>query len=253
MFGKRVMSTGLDGQTEVVGEFDDLTSGLGFLSDGSLLVVLRRRRQILRFDGAGWGVHADLTDIPGSWLNDMVVGPDDRAYVDSTVRPGSGDEGDDCIVVVEPDGTHRVATTQVSGPNGLAITGDGSLLICANTHQELLLEFPIARGGDLGPASLYATTAPVRPDGICLDDEGCVWVGGVHSGRFDRVMRGGGVAHSIATTGRWAVACVLGGPDRRTLFMATAVTTAEKLFAVPPQSDGYIEVERVAVAGAGWP
>jgi sugar lactone lactonase YvrE len=254
MFANNVLSTDLNGHVEIVGQFDDLTSGLGFLPDGSPLVVVRRRRQILRFDGASWQLHADLTDIPATWLNDMVVDDRGRAYVDCTVRPGSGDLGRDCLVVVEPDGSHKVATTDVEGPNGLVITGDRTRLICANTRLSTLNEFQIMDDGSLTGGAIFASTAPASPDGICLDAESAVWVGGTSDGLFRRIARGGQVLQSIPTGDRWAIACVLGGPDRRTLFIATAVTTAEKLFAGPrAESEGFIEVHTVAVPGAGWP
>jgi sugar lactone lactonase YvrE len=99
---------------------------------------------------------------------------------------------------------------------------------------------------------MFARTSG-RPDGICLDAEMGVWYGGVDSGRFERVTSGGEVTATIATDGKWAVDCTLGGHDGRRLFMATAKTTVDDLLnRTPPKSEGFIEFEDVDIAGAGW-
>jgi len=66
-----------------------------------------------------------------------------------------------------------------------------------------------------------------------------------------RVREGGAVTQRIATPGQ-AVACMLGGPDRRTLFVLTT-----RVMATPEESRqslaGAIYTVPVAVPGAGWP
>jgi sugar lactone lactonase YvrE len=61
----------------------------------------------------------------------------------------------------------------------------------------------------------------VAPDGICLDAEGAVWVSTGFS--FARVAEGGKVLQRVELPeGRAPFALMLGGPDRRTLFILTA-------------------------------
>jgi sugar lactone lactonase YvrE len=60
------------------------------------------------------------------------------------------------------------------------------------------------------------------PDGICMDADGAVWVG---TGEFSvaRVAEGGKVLqHVELKANRAPFAMMLGGPDRRTLFICTA-------------------------------
>jgi sugar lactone lactonase YvrE len=125
---QRVLSVDLAGNADVVLELDDRPTGLGFLPDGSLLVVSADRRLVLRLRDGNPSVHADLSGLPVEWLNDMVVTPDGRAYVDAiahVVDPG-GDDPVDMIVVVEPDGSWRVAAESALRPNGIAVTPDGT-------------------------------------------------------------------------------------------------------------------------------
>ena len=56
-----------------------LTDGL----DGSLLVVSMEDQEVLRRDPRGSvSGHADLSTFTDSWLNDIVVGDERRAWVD---------------------------------------------------------------------------------------------------------------------------------------------------------------------------
>jgi sugar lactone lactonase YvrE len=87
------------------------------------------------------------------------------------------------------------------------------------------------------------------PDGICLDAEGCIWVASPGAHGVLRVREGGEVAEKIEVEHQ-AYACMLGGADRRTLFVCTAATHD------PAQSaarSGRIEAVAVAVPGAGLP
>src|SRR6266852_5709537 len=126
MFGKRVMTVQMDGTAKVIAEFDDWTSGIGFLPDGSPIVVLMKSRKIVRLSTDGSpSLHADLTSLPADLLNDMVVDSTGRAYVDCLRRPVADSLNSargDSIALVEPNGQSRILETgELIGPNGLAI------------------------------------------------------------------------------------------------------------------------------------
>jgi sugar lactone lactonase YvrE len=242
----RVLSVDLDGEVELVLELDDRPTGLGFLPDGSLLVASADRRLVLRVRDGETSVHADLSDLPVEWLNDMVVTPDGRAYVDAIahVEDPGGDEPVDKIVVIDPDGAWRIAAERALRPNGIVVTPDRTTLLHASTRRRKVIEWKIGDDGLLSDPSVWAETGRWTPDGLCLDAEGAVWIGGLSKQRFVRLRRGGEVDRTIEVPGRWATACMLGGDDRRTLFMATADTDTGR---------GYIEIAETAVAGAGSP
>ncbi len=254
MFAHRVLTFNPDvNESHIVAEFDEMTSGLGFLPDGTPIVVLRDTKRIVRLGGGEPVLHADLSHIPSSSLNDMVVGPTGRAYVDSSIRPGSGDPGEPALVRVELDGSSFIATRDIESPNGLAITADGTKLVVANTRLQTIEIFTIDADGNLSDRRSLCKLTDARPDGICLDSEDAVWIAGLQSCRFDRYLVDGTLAESISTGDRWAVACVLGGPDRRTLYMATAAATHEQVQDHGRGAEGFIEVAQVTVPGAGWP
>ncbi len=88
------------------------------------------------------------------------------------------------------------------------------------------------------------------PDGICLDAEGAIWSACPITGRVLRVLEGGEVTDEVRVSRNGAYACMLGGPDRRTLFICTADASDP---AATGDRRGRIETVEVAVPGAGSP
>ncbi|MBW2559996.1 MAG: SMP-30/gluconolactonase/LRE family protein, partial [Deltaproteobacteria bacterium] len=117
------------------------------------------------------------------------------------------------------------------------IEPDGSL-----SHRRVWVEFD-----NLGLLSRRAElTNRVTPDGICLDAGGAVWVASpnAHS-ELIRVREGGEITHRFKLE-HTPFACMLGGPDRLTLFVLTS-SMYER------DRAGRIETIRVDVPGAGLP
>src|ERR1700722_6597272 len=81
-YAHAVKSVSLTGDLRTEFEIDDRPSGLGWMPDGSMLIVSMTKRLVLRrsLDG-DINVHADLGDIAGFHCNDMVVDEHGRAYV----------------------------------------------------------------------------------------------------------------------------------------------------------------------------
>ena len=241
----------------VVVQTTDLPSGLGFLPDGRLLIATMRERQLLRLDDDGLSVVADLGS-QCQFVNDMVVDAQGRAYIDSHFSHEADGGG---IILVEPDGRYRVVVDKMSAPNGLAITADGKTFIANDLLANKLVAFDIAPNGDLFDRRTFADLKGNSPDGLCLDEQGGAWVGLPFQGKFARVTEGGEVTHEIICENKWGVAPVLGGINRRTLFLCTAKVALDDMPGLLQNSrdarskcQGWIEmVENVKVAGAGRP
>jgi sugar lactone lactonase YvrE len=249
MHGEAVWTIDLAGHRELVVELPGRRpSGLGFLPDGDLLIVSMLEREILRWNQSEITLHADISDLIADACNDMVVSSDGRAYVGSFPPPASPTGS---IVLVEPDGTHRTVAKDMIIPNGTVITPDGKTLIVAESLGRRLTAFAIASDGSLTHRRVYADCPERGPDGICLDEEGAIWTSMPLARVFERILPGGEVTHSISVEGRMAIACALGGPDRRTLFLLSANDHSPE--ALRGTRDGRIDIVRVSVAGAGIP
>jgi sugar lactone lactonase YvrE len=249
MHGEAVHTVDLHGRVETVVELPGRRpSGLGFLPDATLLIVSMLEREILRWDGVDLAVHADLSSLVPDGLNDMVVDAHGNAYVGS-FPPASDPSG--VVVLVRPDGSREVAARDVRFPNGGVIADGGRALIVAESLGRRFTRFTIAGDGTLRDRSVFADVAPRGPDGICLDVEGAVWAAMTLAREFVRVAPGGEILATVAIDDRLAIACALGGPDLRTLFLFTATEHAPD--ALRGTRDATIHAVEVDVPGAGSP
>ncbi|MBT4087139.1 MAG: hypothetical protein HN580_11210 [Deltaproteobacteria bacterium] len=85
---------------------------------------------------------------------------------------------------------------------------------------------------------------------MCLDAEGAIWVANPRGGECFRVLEGGEVTHRILTD-RGCFACMLGGPERKTLFLMTADDFQRET--VLEACSAKIEIVEVQIPGAGLP
>ncbi len=252
MFMHRVMTVTADGTAETVISIPQQPSGLGWLPDGRMLVVSMLDRRLLRLDPAGLTVAAELGDMAHYHCNDMVVDRQGRAYIGNfgfdflTKQPARAT----VLILVTPDGRKRVAAEDMFFPNGSVITPDGGMLIVAETYRARLTAFSITADGSLTGRRVWAQLKGATADGICLDAEGAIWAASPISSEVVRVREGGEITHRIPVETQ-GIACMLGGEDRRTLFILSAPLVAPEEGRALKR--GRIETARVDVAGAGLP
>lgn len=251
MIGRTVHKVSLEGQVERVVDVPGRPSGLGFLNDGSLLLVSMRDRRLYKHRNDTLVLHADLATLVADDLNDMIVDINDRAYIGSYGFPKSDlpQVRGGHLLLVEPSGKARIAHSGLMFPNGCVIDQNRRELILAETFAQRLTAFEIAENGELINPRIYAELGGVSPDGICLDAEGCVWVAAAKQPYFLRARDGGQISHRIRMKARQAVACQLGGPDGRTLFCLTADKDFEDVDGC--EATAAIDVVRVDVPAAG--
>jgi sugar lactone lactonase YvrE len=266
---RRVERVDVEGRREVVATFDDRPSGLGFLPDGSLIVVAMTQRRLLRVAAGKIEPYADLRDFGRDFANDMVVDADGRAYVgvrSAALKPGfampEAKDAPDLVVMVDPSGNASIAAGQMVSPNGTVIAPDGRTLVIAETYAHRLTAYDRASDGTLSGRRIFAEVDGVYPDGICLDDDGAVWVGSPYSDEFVRVRDGGEITDRLSVQG--GVACALGGDNRTTLFLlavdgtalpkpGTSTSTTPVLHGNAVFDGGCIWTMPVDHGGAGWP
>jgi sugar lactone lactonase YvrE len=125
------------------------------------------------------------------------------------------------------------------------------MLIIAESYGKRLTAFDIAGDGSLSKRRVWADLDDGAPDGICLDADGAVWYGDVPNQRCVRVREGGQVLQTI-NLDRSCFACMLGGVDRRTLFMKAAEWRGPEKMANGARTGEVLTVEAPA-PGVGWP
>lgn len=220
-------------------------SGLGFRPDGSLLIVSAEDRQVLRYDGETVSPVADLTDLVPASLGDMVIDDLGRAYIGSQAFDGG------TIVRLDTDDTATVVATDLDFPNGMVITADRGTLIVAESMGRRLTAYAIGKDGELTDRRSFADNLDGPPDGIALDARGGVWVAMTLAHQFERITEGGEVTDRIDMGDRVAIACTLGGPERRTLFLLSSTDAYPKRLVGTRLAR--LDAVQVDIPGAGLP
>jgi sugar lactone lactonase YvrE len=250
---RTLLSLAPSGECEQHAKFDDDTPcGLGVLPDGTLIVLTMFRKRLLAYRDGALSLYADLSDIATGTIDDMIVDGLGRAYVGDLGfdLPPTGDHGAvGRIILVMPDGAARVVADGLRFPNGIAVSADNDRLVVAEMAGACLAEYDIAADGGLTFRGRFGSMK--SPDGICLDADGAVWVAAFEEDAFIRLDRDGHELQPIEVPGRRALACVLGGAERRTLFCLSAATSYEELR--QRKSSSRIDAVDVAIPGAGNP
>jgi sugar lactone lactonase YvrE len=250
---QEIIAVDLEGKSEVIIPMPSFPFCIDFLPDGRLLIVSARDRLLLRREpDESLVTHADLSTVSEHPWNDIVVDGRGNAYIGNIGFDFPGGEfAPGILALVTPDGSAQQVADGVAFPNGIVVTPDNSTLILAESYANRLTAFDIAADGSLFNRRMWAELDGGVPDGICLDSEGAVWYGDVPNKRCVRVREGGEVLQTIDLD-RGCFACMLGGVDRRILFMVAREwggmeSTAEG------ERTGQLLTAPAPAPGAGWP
>jgi sugar lactone lactonase YvrE len=250
---QEVVAVDLEGKKEVIARVSGAPMGLGFLPDGRLLIVAMRDGLLLRWEYDGsLMVHADLSNLSRYPWSDMVVDGRGNAYIGNLGFnfPG-GEFAPGILVLVTPDGAARQVADGCAFSNGMVVTPDNSTLILAESYGHRLTAFNIDASGNLSNRRVWADLGGGYPDGICFDAENAVWYADVPARRCVRVREAGETLQTIDLD-RGCFACMLGGVDRRTLFLLAAEYPPASWRPEAPRS-GQVLAAQVPVPGVGWP
>ena len=247
MHGYKVHNLDADGNLSTLAEIPEQPSGLGWLPDGSLIIVSMLDRKLMKLKDGELSIHADMSHLTPYQCNDMVIAKDGTAYV--------GNFGTDnveskihktCLISVTQEGETKICADSLLFPNGTVISPDGKELIVGETFGGNLTSFQINESGELSKRTIWARVMPLHfkiitsiirflniplkesnstpfpvPDGICLDSDNGIWVASPTTAEVIRYKKGGKITDRIATP-QPAYACMLGGKDEKELYILTA-------------------------------
>jgi sugar lactone lactonase YvrE len=211
-------------RTAVYAGLDDRPSGMGWLPDGTFVVVFMTSRRLMCDRGDGSLVeYADLSGVATWHCNDMVVDGRGNIYVgnfgfDLEARSSFATAD---LALVRPDGSIEVAAPAMAFPNGSVITRDGSTLIVGQSFGGDYVAFTIQEDGSLTDRRQWAEIPGTAPDGCTMDAAGGIWFSDALGSQVVRVEEGGAVTARVATP-MPTFACMLGDDDGRTLYALCA-------------------------------
>jgi sugar lactone lactonase YvrE len=238
------------GNSEVVAHVPAVIPfSIDWLPDGRMLITSGRELLRMELDGS-LATHVDLGGISKHKWNEIVVGGRGNTYVNNICfdfmagqEPVPG-----IIALVTPDRSVRQVADELAFPNGMVVTPDNSTLIVAESFAGRLTAFDIGADGSLSNRRVWAELGE-GGDGICIDAEGAVWSPAMKA--CVRVREGGEVMERIELD-RFCFACMLGGADRRTLFMLAADWQGPERMLDGPRTGQVLSVEAPA-PGVGYP
>ena len=223
----------------------DITAGLVHLSstDGSResIDVATHVGAVLPAAGGGWllavrrglarlardATVTDLVDLhaqrPQLRCNDAKCDPAGRAFVGTMAydqTPGAAS-----LYRVDPGPRATTVLDRLTIANGLGWSRDGSVMWFIDSATQRVNRYRYdLDSGQLGPVqdSIEVPAAAGMPDGMCVDDQGCAWVGLWGGSAVHRYTPDGRLDTVIQTPASQITSCAFGGLDQRTLFITSA-------------------------------
>lgn len=186
--------------------------------------------------------------MPQTRLNDGRVDATGRLWIgsmDNGLRDGLG-----ALYRVDPDGSmHRMLDDLVVS-NGIAFAPDGKSLFFTDTRRHVTFRLTLSDdGASIARREVFAdyTGTGDRPDGACIDADGCLWQAFFAGGRVVRYAPDGRIDKLIELPVTNPTCLCFGGPDLKTLFVTSAFKflSPEQLSAEPLAGSVF------AIEGAG--
>lgn len=154
---------------------------------------------------------------------------------------------------VETDGAITQIFNDVVVANGIAFAPDGKAMWFTDTRRNLTWKIALSTDGTPTSREIWADYSATgdRPDGACVDADGCLWQAFFAGSRIIRYTPDGRIDREITMPVTNPTCLCFGGPDLKTLFVTSAskFLTPEQL-AREPMAGSVFAIQR---AGQGLP
>jgi xylono-1,5-lactonase len=154
-------------------------------------------------------------------LNDGAVDRDGRLWFG--VMHCNGDQPSGRLMCFD-NGTVRIADSGYCVPNGPVFSMDGSIMFHADSRRGEIYSFALSPTGELSNRRIHIKFAPEAgvPDGMTLDEEGCLWVAHWGGGCVSCFDQDGTLKRRIDLPVSLVTNCVFGGSNHSRMFITTA-------------------------------
>jgi sugar lactone lactonase YvrE len=196
-----------------------------------------------------------LADRPELRFNDAKCDPLGRAWagtIESAMAPGTG-----TLYRLDPGPVATPVLRGLTVSNGIGWSPDGHTMWFADSADRTIRGFDYGlEDGRLGVPSrgIRLQDTSGKADGLCVDDEGFVWVGLWSGWAVHRYAPDGRLDTIVDVPASQVTSCAFGGRDRATLFITTARAglTGDAL-RLEPHAGGLFVVEPGVTGPAATP
>lgn len=231
-------STTLDGRTDSFTVDGHLGAVLPTADPDQLLLMMRDGFRLRGADGALRELALPLADDPDVRFNDGKVDPRGRAFGDTMAYDWQHgdprgalyrlDAEPDALTAEAPIASVATIATSARLGNGIGWSPDGSLMYFTDSGAQTIYvyDYDLDTGTAHDPrVFLEIDPSDGLPDGLCVDDDGCVWITLHGAGEVRRHTPDGIVDRSVALPATQVTSLCFVGPRLDTL----AVTSARYL------------------------
>ena len=228
--GRRLHRFGVEGGTDRAWTMPDLVTFVATHVQGGLVVALRDRVCHVDLGTQTFRVLAQPPLPPGGRLNDGTTDSRGRLLIGSMVEmtrtPGVDSNAAAALHRIDTDGSCITLLDGFRTVNGLAFAPDGRTLYVSDSHPGVRTIFVCdydPASGEIGVRRDFVTThdLPGRPDGGCVDADGCYWMAAVDGGCLLRFDPGGKLVGSLAVPVEKPSKAAFGGADLDVMFITS--------------------------------
>jgi gluconolactonase len=186
----------------------------------------------------------DLEDTPG--FNDLFTDAEGRILVgsmrsDPFSADGTREPGE--LYRVEAEGKATMLYGDVALTNGIGLSPDGRHLYHNDSTRNQVIVHDVAGDGSCANRRVFAAAPRGSPDGLAVDEDGCVWIAAYGGGCVTRFAADGRLDRHLEVPATAVTSLCFGGPERRDLYVVTADNTND------PALGGTVFRTRVEVPG----
>jgi xylono-1,5-lactonase len=240
VLGGGVYRLSLDGDVETVVPKRRGVGGIALHTDGGLVIS---GRDIVHVRDGETRLLFRIEGLPG-W-NDLCTDHRGRVYAgalrfmvfDRDAEPVPGE-----CWRVDAEGDATRLYDGVVHANGIALSAQEDRIYHSDTREGVVHVHDLVDGEAVNPRPIRFDAG--APDGMAVDDAGCVWVASAAAGCVVRLTPAGAVDRRVDVPARVVTSLCFGGPDRRQLYVTTADNTDD------PGLGGCVLRAEVDVAGA---
>jgi D-xylonolactonase len=180
VLGGGVFALGHDGRVSTVFEHRRGIGGM-VLHEARGLVVSGRNVSFKPFDGGDTVLLLDRDpDNDNVGYNDITADTAGRVYAGSLGNSPVFEDGREPVAgalhLIDLDGTSREVAEGIGLTNGLGFAPDGKTLYHSDSRVQTVWCYEVSDDGTLSPKRPFVKTEHGSPDGLCVAEDGSVWV-----------------------------------------------------------------------------
>ncbi|MBW2282591.1 MAG: SMP-30/gluconolactonase/LRE family protein [Deltaproteobacteria bacterium] len=162
-------------------------------------------------------------DVPG--FNDIFTDADGRVYAGSLRSNPFGDEAERRpgeLYRIDGENDAVELYSEVLLTNGIGLSPDGRTIWHSDTVRNTVLAHRLAADGRIERTDPAIRVEAGGPDGLAVDEEGCVWVAVYGGGCVQRFTPDGKLDRTLPVPASAVTSLCFGGGDRRDLYVVSA-------------------------------